>query len=186
MDPVLLLVALFRIAGSLLVLRWPFWGGVTAVIVDLLDLLLLDVAVRAGWPGFDSYQSFDKWLDQVPLLAFLYVALRDFEPGPRLVAVALWLVRFAGFVAFAGGWLPRAGLILVPNLFEPWFLAVAFQQRYLPGAHWTASRAGVVLAALLGVKLLQEWLLHVARVFDSTSFLGALEWAWETVSSPFR
>ena len=186
MDPVILGVAIVRVAGSLLVLRWPFWGGVAAVLVDLLDLLLFDLAVRAGWAGFDGYQSFDKWLDQAYLLAFLYVAIRDFEPGPRAVAVGLWLFRFVGFVAFEAGWLPREGLFLVPNLFEPWFLAVAFQQRYVPSFRWSAAGGALVLGALLAVKLVQEWALHVARLFDSMSFLGALESIWQSVTSPFR
>ena len=189
MDPVILGVGLFRAAGSLLVLRWPFWGGVAAVACDLLDLLLFDLAIRAGWPGWpgvDGYQAFDKWLDQVYLAAFLYVAVRDFEPGPRAVAALLWALRFVGFVAFEAGWLPREGLLVVPNLFEPWFLAVAFQQRYLPGFAWTVSRGGAVLGVLLVIKLVQEWALHVARLFDSTTFLGALQATWEGVLSPFR
>jgi hypothetical protein len=185
-DPVILGVGLFRVAGSLLVLRWPFWGGVAAIACDLLDLLLFDVALRAGWAGFTGYQAFDKLADQVYLAAFLYVAVRDFEPGPRAVAVALWLVRFAGFVAFEAGWLPREGLILVPNVFEPWFLVVAFQQRYAPGFRWTMAGGALVLGALLVVKLVQEWALHVARLFDSMSFLGALGWIWEAATGPFR
>ncbi len=74
-----MLVGLYRVAGSLLVLRWPFWGGVAAVICDLGDLLLFNLFVAyGGWPGFDGYQAFDKWVDQVYLAAFLIVALRDF------------------------------------------------------------------------------------------------------------
>ena len=189
MDPVILGVGLFRVAGSLLVLRWPFWGGVAAVVVDLLDLLLFDLAMRSGWAGVatvDGYQAFDKWLDQVYLAAFLVVAARDFGPGPRAVAVVLWAFRFAGFVAFEAGWLPREGLLLVPNLFEPWFLAVAFQQRYVPGFRWTMPRGAAVLGVLLAVKLIQELALHVARLFDSMTFLGALQSLWESVAAPFR
>ena len=186
MDPVFLGVGLFRVAGSLLVLRWPFWGGVAAIACDLLDLLLFDLASRAGWTGFGGYQAFDKLADQVYLAAFLYVAVRDFAPGPRAVAVALWAFRFAGFVAFEAGWLPREGLILIPNVFEPWFLAVAFQQRYLPGFRWTVARGALVLGVLLAVKLVQEWALHVARLFDSTSFLGALQSLWDWATAPFR
>jgi hypothetical protein len=186
MDPVVALVAAFRVAGSLLVLRWPFWGGVTAVVVDLLDLLLFDLAARyGGWAGFDGYQAFDKIADQVYLAAFLVVALRDFPPGPRLVAAGLWLFRFIGFVAFEAGLLPREGLLLVPNVFELWFLAVAFTLRYRPSFPWTRWRMGVVLAILLGAKLVQEWALHVARLFDSTTFLDALAAIWRAVTSPF-
>jgi hypothetical protein len=184
-DPVVGLVGLYRVAGSLLVLRWPFWGGVAAVVCDLFDLLLFNLfAVRGGWPGIDpgTYQAFDKWADQVYLAAFLYVALRDFAPGPRLIAAALWLFRFAGFLAFEAGWVPREALLLFPNLFEPWFIAVAFTLRYRPAFGWTPARSAVALAVLLGAKLLQEWALHVGRLFDELTFLGVLEAAWEAVT----
>jgi hypothetical protein len=185
-DPVLVGVGLFRIAGSLLPLRWPFWGGVAAIACDLLDLLLFDLALRAGWAGFDGYQRWDKLVDQVYLGVFLYVALRDFGPGPRLVAVALWLARLAAFVGFETGLLPREALFVLPNLFEPWYLAVAFQRRYRPSFRWTVGRGVVVLAGLLALKLVQEWALHVARLFDSLTFLGALEAIWRALATPFR
>lgn len=186
MDAVVLAVALYRVAGSLLVLRWPFWGGVAAVLVDLFDLLLFDLArTQLGWSGFADvagYQAFDKWLDQVYLGAFLVVALRGFPPGSRLVAAALWLFRFVGFVAFEAGLVGRDALLLVPNLFEFWFLAVAFTMRYRTSFAWTAGRTSVVLAGLLAAKLVQEWALHVGRLFDSMTFLGALEGIWRALT----
>jgi len=142
--------------------------------------------VYGGWPGFDGYQSFDKWTDQVYLVAFLIVALRDFAPGPRMVAAGLWLFRFVGFVAFEAGWAPREALILFPNLFEFWFLAVAFTMRYRPGFAWTPAWSTLVLGGLLGLKIVQEWALHVGRVFDGTTFLGALELIWQGLTAPFR
>ncbi len=114
------------------------------------------------------------------------MALRDFAPGPRLVAGALWLFRLVGFMAFEAGWAPREALILFPNLFELWFLAVAFTMRHRPAFAWTPARSAVALAALLGVKLVQEWALHVARLFDEMTFIGAFESIWEGVTAPFR
>ena len=187
MDPVVAFVGLYRVAGSLLVLRWPFWGGVVAVACDLLDLLLFNLfVVYAGWPGFDGYQAFDKWVDQVYLAAFLVVAVRDFASGPRLVAVALYLFRLVGFAAFEAGWAPREALILFPNVFELWFLAVAFTMRYRPAFAWTPARSAAALGVLLGVKLVQEWALHVARLFDGMTFLGALVSIWDALTAPFR
>lgn len=186
-DPAVAFVGMYRIAGSLLVLRWPFWGAIVAVACDLLDLLLFDLFVTyGGWAGMADYQAFDKWADQVYLAAFLWVALRDFAPTPRLIAVILWASRFAGFAAFEAGWLPREALLLFPNLFEFWFLAVAFTMRYRPAFTWTPSRSAVVLAVLLAGKLAQEWALHVGRVFDSMTFLEALGSLWDAVGAPFR
>ncbi|MHB8891334.1 MAG: hypothetical protein ACYC65_04735 [Candidatus Limnocylindrales bacterium] len=187
MDPVVAFVGLYRIAGSLFVLRWPFWGALVAVACDLCDLLLFNVFIAyAGWSGFAGYQAFDKWADQVYLAVFLVVAVRDFAPLEKWVAVALWLFRLVGFIAFELGAVPREALILFPNLFEFWFIAVAFTMRFRPSFAWTPVRASGVLALLLAGKLVQEWALHVGRVFDDMSFLGVLGSIWDAVTAPFR
>ena len=187
MDPVVAFVGLYRIAGSLVVLRWPFWGALVAVVCDLLDLLLFNLfAVYGGWGGFAGYQSFDKWADQVYLAAFLIVALRDFAPLPRRIAVALYLFRLVGFVAFETGVAPREALFLFPNVFEFWFIAVAFTMRFRPAFAWTPGRAVGVLAVLLAGKLVQEWALHVGRLFDATTFLDAIESIWHALTAPFQ
>lgn len=186
-DPVVAFVGLYRIAGSLFVLRWPFWGALVAVVCDLCDLLLFDLFARyLGWQRFAGYQAFDKWADQVYLAAFLIVALQDFEPLARRVAVALWAYRLVGFIAFELGAVPREALVLFPNLFEFWFIAVAFTMRFRPAFTWTPASGTGVLAALLAGKLVQEWALHVARLFDEMTFLGAFGSAWDAVSAPFR
>ena len=186
MDPVVAIVAAYRIAGSLLVLRWPFWGALVAILVDLGDLLLFDLfRVYGGWTGSVDYQAFDKWADQVYLAAFLIVALRDFAPLPRRIAVALFLFRLIGFVAFEVGSAPRAVLFAFPNVFELWFVAVAFTLRFRPTFVWSAARSAAVLAVLLAAKLVQEWTLHVARLFDTTTFLDALDSIRRALTAPF-
>jgi hypothetical protein len=57
--------------------------------------------------------------------------------------------------------------------------------RYRPGFAWTPARSAGVLAVLLGAKLVQEWALHVGRLFDGTTFLEALESAWNDVTRLF-
>jgi len=186
-DPVVAFVGLYRIAGSLFVLRWPFWGALVAVVCDLCDLLLFNVFVAyGGWSGFAGYQAFDKWADQVYLAAFLVVAVRDFAPLARRIAVGLYLFRIVGFIAFEAGVLPREALILFPNLFEFWFIAVAFTMRFRPSFAWTPARTASALGLLLAGKLAQEWALHVGRLFDETTFLGALESIWDAITTPFR
>ena len=168
-----LVIAVFRIAGSLPVLRWPLAGALLALIVDLADLLVRDVVDLGGLP---DYQSLDKWLDQVYMACFLVVALR-WQGIERWVAVALYAFRLIGFVAFelTG---ERGLLFLFPNLFELWFLAVAFVHWRRPGFVWTRGRLAAALALIVGVKVLQEWALHVGRVFDGFSSLDALGGLW--------
>ena len=159
-------IAAIRILGSLPVLRWPLLGGLLAILVDLSDLLLRDVLDLGGVP---DYQGLDKWLDQVYLGAFLVVALRWSGPA-RSVAVALFAFRLVGFLAFELSH-ERALLLLFPNVFESWFIAVAAlgDNRI---ASWSKGQLAVSLLLLTGLKELQEWALHGAKLFDG---IGALE-----------
>jgi hypothetical protein len=165
-----LVIGAIRVLGSLPVLRWPLAGGILAIVVDLSDLLLRDVLDLGGIP---DYQSFDKWVDQVYLGAFLVVALRWSGPE-RAISVGLYLFRLVGFVAFelTG---ERALLLLFPNVFEPWFLLVAAIHRFRPGFAWRPATTIAVLAVLVAIKEVQEWALHGARLFDSISSLDFLE-----------
>jgi len=134
-----LIIALARIAGALLVLRWAFVGGVIAVLVDLSDLFMMNL-LNLG--GVSNYQSFDKWLDQVYMACFLIVALRWPDPA-RAISVVLFALRLVGFVAFelTGA---REVLVAFPNLFEFWFLFVAYltPQPPSPQAERGASGSG--------------------------------------------
>lgn len=170
------IVAAIRIAGSLLVLRWPFWGGLLAVVVDLSDLLLFDVLDLGGVP---DYQGLDKWLDQVYLVAFLIVAWRWSDPA-RAIAVGLFAIRMVGFLAFelTG---ERGILLLFPNVFEFWFLLVAAVGDTVV-AGWSRSRLALVAMVVVGLKLFQEWALHGARLFDGIGALEALRLVWQALT----
>lgn len=174
-----IVVAAFRIVGSLPVLRWPLAGGLLALAVDLADLLLIDLLDLGGVGGIEGYQALDKWLDQVYLACFLIVALRWRDPA-RAIAVTLYLIRLAGFVAFELSG-ERAVLLAFPNVFELWFLLVAWRGDEQV-ATWRRGRLAAVLAGLLVVKLVQEWALHGARLFDGIGALEALELMWRTVT----
>ena len=172
-----LLIAVARIAGSLPVLRWPLAGGLLAIGVDLSDLLIRDLLDLGGVP---DYQALDKWLDQVYLGCFLVVALR-WHGLERTIAIALYAFRIVGFAAFemTGD---RAILFLFPNVFELWFLAVVAVHHYRPGVRWSAGSAVAALVALTAVKELQEWALHVGRVFDGFSSLDAIGGLWRWIT----
>lgn len=165
----LVMIAAIRIAGSLPVLRWPLAGGLLAIVVDLSDLLLRDTLDLGG---IGDYQSLDKWLDQVYLALFLVVALR-WEGRLRSISVALYAYRLAGFGLFelTG---ERGLLLLFPNVFEFWFLAVvvAGPSRVVS---WSGVRIGATLVVLTLAKEVQEWALHGARLFDGVSSLEFLE-----------
>lgn len=172
-----LVIAVARILGSLPVLRWPLAGGLLAIAVDLSDLLMRDLLDLGGVP---DYQALDKWLDQFYIGCFLVVALR-WQGVERAVAVALYLYRLAGFAGFelTGD---RTLLFLFPNVFEFWFLTVATVHRFRPSFRWSRVTLGAALLVLTVVKELQEWALHVGRVFDGFSSLDALGWLWQRLT----
>jgi hypothetical protein len=169
-------IATIRIAGSLPVLRWPLFGGLLAILVDLSDLLLMGVLDLGGVP---DYQSLDKWLDQVYLAAFLVVALRWTDPA-RSIAVALYVFRLAGFVLFEVTG-ERMLLLLFPNVFEFWFILVAAvgSERI---ARWSTGGLVAVLVGLTALKELQEWALHGARLFDEVTALEAIDQVWRRLT----
>src|SRR5215213_6003879 len=114
------LIAIVRLLGALPVLRWTFAGALIAMAVDQTDLFMMNLLDLGG---VSDYQTFDKYLDQAYLLAFLLVALRWQGPA-RTVAVALYIYRLAGLVTFELTQ-DRDVLLFFPNFFEYWFVLIA-------------------------------------------------------------
>jgi hypothetical protein len=177
MTAEVLVIAAVRIAGSILVLRWPLAGGILAVLVDLSDLLLMNVLDLGG---VADYQRLDKVLDLVYMGAFLAVTLRWTGPD-RWVGVGLFVYRLVGVVAFelTGD---RALMLLFPNVFETWFLLVALLHHWRDPVPWTPSRLAVAAFGALAVKELQEWAIHGARLFDDITALEAIDLVWRRLT----
>lgn len=176
-----LLIVLVRVFGSLPVLRWAFAGAVIAILVDLSDLFIRDLVDLGGIP---RYQTFDKWLDQVYLLTFLVVALR-WEGAPRTIAIVLYAYRLIGFGLFEATE-ERWVLFIFPNVFEFWFLFVAATSHWWPEFRWTPRNTVRVLAILLALKLVHEYILHVGRYLDGPDSIEFIEGVIEWVTSPVR
>ena len=175
-----LIIGAIRVLGSLPVLRWAFVGGLIAVFIDLSDLFwmnLLDLG------GLGSYQSFDKYLDQVYMVIFLIVAWGWRGPA-RNVALALFAYRTIGFVAFAASG-ERDVLIFFPNVFEFWFLFVASLPYWNAGFSFRRRGTALWLAFLLSIKVVQEFVLHIGRWLDDFTAVEAVEAIWDWVTGPF-
>ena len=172
------IIATARLAGSLPVLRWPFYGAVVAILVDQSDLFMMNL-LHLG--GVKDYQTFDKYLDQAYLLAFLAVALRDWQGAERHVAAGLFAYRFAGFVAFEVT-MSRGLLLFFPNLFEFWYLFVAGRHQFGLEERLKGRTLGVILVGLAGLKLFQEYAIHDQRWLDGFTAVEAVEavWRWTT------
>jgi hypothetical protein len=171
-------VALFvayRVAVSLPTLRWPFAGALIAIVGDFCDLFLMDAI-----GGIADYQRLDKLCDLVYLTIFLVVALR-WRGLERGVAIALFAYRMIGEVVFeiTG---ERTVLLVFPNVFEFWFVAVAAWHHYRPERALVPREAAVALVALTLGKEAQEYFLHFDRFLDQFSAFDAFSgiWRWLT------
>jgi hypothetical protein len=170
-------IGLIRVAGSLLVLRWAFAGALIAIVVDFSDLFwmgFLDLG------GLGNYQTFDKWLDLVYMLTFLWVA-NKWDGAERKIAIGLFIFRMIGFTAFE---ITQARPILLafPNVFEFWFVFVALRKHYRPNYEMTRERLAKWFAIVLILKLGQEWVLHGGKYLDSFTFFEAVENIWNFVT----
>jgi len=92
------------------------------------------------------------------MLVFLRVAF-DWKGLERGVAVGLFAYRMIGEVVFelSGA---RWTLLVFPNVFEFWFIAVAALHHYRPGAALSRRDAATAFVALLVGKEAQEYFLH--------------------------
>ncbi len=187
------LIAAARLAGSVPVLRWAFAGALIAMLVDQSDLFMMNL-IDLG--GVDDYQTFDKYLDQAYLLAFLVVALRWQGPA-RTIAVALYGYRLIGFVAFEVTQ-ERDVLLFFPNFFEYWFLLIAALKHFDrdpfagPEEHPTGDDRrlspavfGAIAGVLIALKLFQEYALHYGRWLDSFTAVEAVEAIWRFLTPPY-
>ncbi len=155
------LVMAIRLTVPLTIWRWPLAGGLLSIVADTIDILIFDVA---GFPSFASYQQIDKALD-LYYLAIEFVVAQHWQSLPRWTASALFAYRLVGVAVFetTGA---RAALLVFPNLFELFFLWVVAALHFTPNYQFTLKRITTALAVLLVPKLIQEYLLHYARVLD--------------------
>ena len=167
---------LYRVATALPTLRWPLAGALIAVIGDFCDLFLMD------WiGGIADYQSLDKVCDLAYMLTFLVVALR-WAGLERAVAVGLFFFRMIGDALFEVSG-DRLVLLLFPNVFEFWFIAVAAWHHFRPARSLAPRQAAVALVALLLGKEAQEYFLHYDRFLDQFSAFEAVTGIWRWLTS---
>jgi hypothetical protein len=165
----------YRVASALPTLRWPFAGALIALVADFCDLFLMDAI-----GGIADYQRLDKVSDLAYLAVFLVVALR-WTGLERAIAVALFGYRMAGEVLFelTG---ERIVLLVFPNVFEFWFIAVAAWHHYRPRIALEPRIAAVALVLLLVGKEAQEYFLHYDRFLDRFSAVDAMTGIWRLVT----
>ncbi len=156
-----LVVIGLRLVVPLLILKRPLAGGIIAMLLDALDVVIVEWFGPGGMG--DHYHSIDKVLDLYYLGLEAWVALSWTERLPRLTAISLFVYRVAGVIVFElTNW--RPALFLFPNLFEHWFLFVLVRNKWFPNLRLDSwGRIALWLVILYIPKLGQEYLLHVAE-----------------------
>jgi hypothetical protein len=164
----------FRVLCALPALRWPFAGSLFAIITDFSDLFLMNAI-----GGIDDYQRLDKLCDLAYMLVFLKVAL-GWAGLERGVAAGLFAYRMIGEVVFelSGA---RWTLLVFPNVFEFWFIAVAALHHYRPGTALSRRDAAIAFVLLLLGKEAQEYFLHFDRFLDNFTAFDAVTGIWRTL-----
>ncbi len=175
-----IIITIVRILGALLILRWAFVGSILAIAIDLSDLFLMNLLDLGG---VGNYQALDKWLDLTYMVTFLWVSLKWEQPYRR-IAIVLFVYRILGVFIFeivGNRWI----LLAFPNVFEFWFITVAFIRHYLPRAHMSAGKILLVLVVLFGLKEFQEYALHGGKWLDKYTAVGVVKYWWGILKSPF-
>ena len=158
----------------LTILRWPLLGALLAILADTLDIVIFSIW---GFPTW-GYQELDKILDLYYLFLEVLVVQRWllFE---RSVASCLFAYRLIGVALFEIT-STRFLLFVFPNMFEMYFLFVLIAARFAPAYVLTPLRTLAWLAFLLIPKMLQEYLLHWARVLDDLVFFDVVADVWRS------
>src|SRR3954447_2078291 len=113
------LVIALRLLLPLTILRWPLAGGLLAMLVDAIDVVLVDaIASVLGQPGEFGpfYAQIDKWLDLWYLSVELWVTRRWIETLSRRAAAGLFGWRLIGVILFEVT-VSHPLLFVFPNLF---------------------------------------------------------------------
>lgn len=161
-ELVVLAVVAVRLLVPLLIPRYPLPGIAASILIDAADQSIFQALLGTDLP---RYQPYDKALDVYSLSITMLAVLRNWESRPAVaIARGLFYLRLLGVFLFElTGWRPL--LVILPNTFEYFFI---FYE--LVRAWWSPARLGTraLLTAAggiwLGLKIPQEYFLHVARL----------------------
>ena len=154
------LVIVLRLAVPPLMFRWPFAGLVAAILADNFDTIII-AAIGSG--TFEDYTLADKLLDTYFLAILAFVSLRWENKIAKFTSIALFAYRLIGVLVLSITG-ERAVLFIFPNVFEFFFIYQVVTMKWFPHLQVDGYRKLVlVLPILLVLKLLQEYIVHVAE-----------------------
>lgn len=151
-------VIVLRLVVPLLILRWSLVGGLAAMLVDALDVVIVEFISEGGMGS--HYSELDKALDTYYLALEAFVAWRWTNQWARLPALWLFGYRLVGAVLFEVTQV-RVLLFIFPNMFENWWLYCVVMAKFWPRlAPSSWKSVAIPMGVLLVPKMGQEYLLH--------------------------
>ena len=163
-----IIISFVRIFASLIVFKFNFYGGLLVILIDFSDLFMMNL-ISLG--GVRNYQTLDKFLDLFYISFFLIISLR-WSPKVRNISIGLYIFRLIGFVLFEI-FEERFILFLFPNIFEFWFIGIALFNKLTKSQ--STKNIALVLIFAIGLKMLQEYILHVWRFLDNYRAVDVVE-----------
>ncbi len=161
----MLVVVLTRLLGSSLILKYPLFGGLLAILLDYFDIRLLQI-FQSG--DLSNYQALDKGLDLYYLALEAYVAYKWRENRVRATAIVLFSYRIVGTLLFEITQ-NESLLVIFPNIFEYFYLACLVLQKLLKKTVNLKLSYLIILIVLLSlIKIPHEYLLHINKTHPWT------------------
>ena len=155
-----LVATIVRLIVPVLILRWPLGGLIASAIADTLDVVII-AAIRSGM--FEDYTNADKLLDTYMLAFAVVVSLRWENRIAKLASLGLFGYRVVG-VAILQLTDARWVLFVFPSVFDFFFIYHLVTIRWFPALEVKEYRTlALVLLILSGMKLVQEFILHVVE-----------------------
>lgn len=165
---VFVLVVGARVLVPLLIPRFPLPGLLASLVIDGIDQ-----SVFQAFTDLDltNYQSYDKALDIYYLTIAYLSVLRNWRSRFAVgIAAVLWYYRLVGVLGFEftqARWL----LMAFPNTFEYFVIAVeVVRTRWNPERLSHRALLGLAAFVWVGIKLPQEWWIHVAQLDFTDEF----------------
>lgn len=153
-----IIVISLRLLVPFSVFRWPFWGAIAATLADAADIMIFE-KFGIGVLGWERYHLLDKILDIYYLFFLLIASLRWQNVFAKRLSIILFSWRLLGVLLFEIiKW--RGIFFFAPNIFENFYLAIAFFMQFFPKFNLNTKRIVVILVIAGIPKLIQEYIMH--------------------------
>lgn len=157
----LILFTIIRLVVPLTILRFPLFGILISIGIELYDWMFLNIQNQEQ---YDLYQQWDKVMDLYMFAIAWYVSLKWKDTVAKKVSTILFGLRAFGVIIFlVTGF--QAILFFAPNVFETFFLFYLFFCKFTQNAVLFTSKKilATVLIVITLPKMIHEYLIHVMR-----------------------